>query len=541
MIFVFGHRNPDTDSVASAIALSYLKNKLGYNTIPCVLGDLNKETEYILDKFEIEKPKLLDNVKTQIKDLDYDKVDSIGPYDTILTAYKIMESRKIRTLPIVDKSGKLLGIVTMKDIAMELIRGDFYSLKTRINNIVDNLEGEILIGEDKEIEGKISVVAFYYDTIKEDKILNENSIVIVGDRYDIVDYSIECKVKLIIITGGKKLPEKYLKKAQKNNVDIISVKGDTYTISKLINQCNYISSIMKDKDIIKFYEREYLEDVKEVLLTSKHSNYPIVNDDNQFLGFMNRRHILNPNRKKVILVDHNESNQSIEGLSEAEIIEVVDHHKIGNISTSNPILFRNMPVGSTCTIVYKMYKEYGIDVEDKIAGILLSGIISDTMFFKSPTTTEEDKKAVYELNSVLKLDLEKYAMDIFRAGTSLEGQSIDEIFLKDFKEFTVKEKTIGISQVFTLDIEQIFNKKDEFLSYINDIHKNKQYYLTLLLITDILKEGSYIFYKSENDKIITVAFNKEGKQGMFVESLVSRKKQVLPKILEAIEMFNQSI
>ncbi|RKD27649.1 manganese-dependent inorganic pyrophosphatase [Caminicella sporogenes DSM 14501] len=541
MIFVFGHRNPDTDSVASAIALSYLKNKLGYNTIPCVLGDLNKETEYILDKFEIEKPKLLDNVKTQIKDLDYDKVDSIGPYDTILTAYKIMESRKIRTLPIVDKSGKLLGIVTMKDIAMELIRGDFYSLKTRINNIVDNLEGEILVGEDKEIEGKISVVAFYYDTIKEDKILNENSIVIVGDRYDIVDYSIECKVKLIIITGGKKLPEKYLKKAQKNNVDIISVKGDTYTISKLINQCNYISSIMKDRDIIKFYEREYLEDVKEVLLTSKHSNYPIVNDDNQFLGFMNRRHILNPNRKKVILVDHNESNQSIEGLSEAEIIEVVDHHKIGNISTSSPILFRNMPVGSTCTIVYKMYKEYGIDVEDKIAGILISGIISDTMFFKSPTTTEEDKKAVYELNSVLKLDLEKYAMDMFRAGTSLEGQSIDEIFLKDFKEFTVKEKTIGISQVFTLDIEQIFNKKDEFLSYINDIHKNKQYYLTLLLITDILKEGSYIFYKSENDKIITVAFNKEGKQGMFVESLVSRKKQVLPKILEAIELFNQSI
>lgn len=536
MVFVFGHKNPDTDSVTSAIALSYLKNKLGYDTFPCVLGRINKETKYILNYFKVAEPKLLENVKTQIKDLNYDKVVSIEPEHTILTAYKTMELKKIRTLPIVDKDNKFLGIVTMKDIAMALIKGDFYSLKTKIKNIVDDLEGRILVGNDEEIEGKISVVAFYYDTIKEDGILNENSIVIVGDRYDIVDYSIDCNVKLIIITGGKELPEKYLLKAKKQNVNIISVKGDTYTVSKLINQCNYISSIMKNKDIIKFYENEYLEDIKEELATNKHSNYPVVNENNEFLGFISRRHILNPNRKKVILVDHNEYTQSVQGLKEAEILEIVDHHKIGDISTSTPIAFRNMPVGSTCTIIYIMLKENNISIDYKIAGILLSGIISDTLLFKSPTTTETDKRVANELNDILNLDLEQFAMDMFKAGTSLEGQDTEEIFFKDFKEFNVKGNIIGIGQVFTLDIEEVFKRKKEFLEYIDQLHINRQYYLTLLLITDILKEGSYLLYRCENNGIISTAFNQKSEQGMFVKHLVSRKKQVIPKILGAIDM-----
>lgn len=534
MTFVFGHKNPDTDSVASAIAYSHLKNKLGDNTIPCVLGNINKETRYILDYFDIEEPRLLENVKAQIKDINYDKVQSLGPYDTILNAYKTMEEKKIRTLPIVNENNKLLGIVTMKDIAMHLIKGDFYILKTQITKIADSLDGEVLIGKDNEIEGKITVVAYYYDTIKNEKILNEESIVIVGDRYDIIEYCIECNVKLIIITGEKNIPEKFIKSAEEKNINIISIENDTYTISKLLSQCNYISSIMKKKDIIQFNENDYIEEVKEELKMNIHSKYPIINSKNEYLGFISRRYVLSPGGKKVILVDHNEYSQSVEGIKEAEIIEIVDHHKIGDISTSKPIIFRNIPVGSTCTIIYNAFKENMIDIDYKIAGLLISGILSDTMYFKSPTTTEMEKRAVEELNKILNIDIEKYTMDMFKAGTSLEGQSIKEIFYKDFKEFVVNGKNIGIGQVFTLDIDEVFKRKNEFLEYIDKVHERKDYFSTILLITDILKEGSYIVYRCENNGIITSAFNKKGEQGMFIDNLISRKKQVVPKILEAM-------
>lgn len=534
MIYVFGHKNPDTDSVTSAIALSNLKNKMGISTIPCVLGNINKETKYILDFFEIEYPRYIDDIKTQIKDLNYDTIEGINPNHSILYAYKIMERDNLRVLPIVDDNNNLLGIVTMKGIAMGLIKGDYHYLKTELNNIVSDLGGEILYSNNEVIEGKISVISYYRNTIQKNEILNENSIVIVGDRYDIIDYSIECGVKLIIITGGEKIPEKYIEKAKYKKINMVIVNSDTYTTSKLINQCNYLNSIMKTKDIVKFSENEYLEDIKEELINNKYSYYPVVTENNKFLGFISRRHILKPNRKKVILVDHNEYSQSINGLREAQILEIVDHHKIGDISTMDPISFRNVPVGSTCTIVYNMFKEYNIDIENKIAGILLSGIISDTLFLKSPTTTEADKKALTELNLKLNLDLDKYVMKMFKAGTSLEGQSIEEIIFKDFKEFNIQGYKVGIGQVFTLDIEDILNRKDSFLEYINDIHNNKGYFITILVITDIIKNGSYILYKSNDDSIINNAFEKKCSQFMFIKDIVSRKKQIIPKLMESM-------
>ncbi|WP_425446885.1 putative manganese-dependent inorganic diphosphatase [Dethiothermospora halolimnae] len=536
MLYIFGHKNPDTDSVVSAISLSYLKNKLKGDTIPCVLGDINKETEFILNYFNVNKPRLLENVKTQIKDLNYDKIISINPRNTILYAYKLMEKNKLKVLPVVDDNNKLLGLVTMKDIAMELIKGDVYKLKTAISDIVNDLDGEELVKIDDEIEGQISVAAFYYNTLKDDGILNKNSIVIVGDRYDIIDYAIKCNVKLIIVTGNKTLPSKYINKGIKEKVNIISVKNDTYTVSKLINQCNYVSSIMKDNNIIKFNENEYLDDVKEELSQNRHSNYPVVTDDNKYLGIITRRHILKPNKKEVILVDHNEYSQSVNGLREANILEIIDHHKLGDIKTTTPINFRNNPVGSTSTIIFNMFMENDIKIDKNIAGILLSGIISDTLLLKSPTTTDIDRLAVKKLNTILNLDIEKFAMNMFKAGTSLEGQEIDEIFFKDFKEFNIGDKKVGISQVFTLDIEDVFNRKNEFLSFINDIHNNGKYYLTLLLITDILKEGSYLLYKCDQGALINVAFDTKGEQGIFVDKVVSRKKQVMPKILEAMDI-----
>ena len=531
---IFGHKSPDTDSVTSAIALSSLKNKLGEDTLPCILGNLTEEAKFVLDFFQVPVPELIKNVKIQLKDLNYDRVEGVSPRASILHAYKLMEEQNLKTLPIIDEDRQLAGIVTMKDIAMGLIKGNFYKLETSLENLASDLSGKILVKACEEIIGKVKIMAFYDDTIL--GTLNQEDVIIVGDRYRIIENAIEVGVKLILVTGGKILPEKYVQMAAEKKVNLLSVPVDTLMASKLINQCNFIASIMKDQGIVQFQEEEYLEEVKDEMIHTTFRNFPVIDHEQKFLGFIGKRHILNPQKKKVILVDHNEYSQSAEGLAEAEIIEIVDHHKIGDISTAIPISFRNMPVGSTCTIVYYLFMEAGIKIPPDIAGLLLSGIISDTLLLRSPTTTLWDKNALSELNTNLNLDLESYAMEMFKIGTSLEGYSIEEVFYKDFKEFQLEGVKIGISQVFTLDIEDVFNRKDYFIDFIQRVHGHNNYYLTLLVITDILSEGSYLYYQCANESLLAVAFNTEPKQGVFVQNVVSRKKQILPKLTDALRM-----
>lgn len=533
-ILIFGHKNPDTDSVASAIALSNLKNQIGINTIPCVLGNVNRESQYVLDYFNLPYPLYIKDVRIQVKDLEYDFAEGISPNQSIVSTYNLMDEMKLHTVGVVDEDNKLIGIISMQNIAMGLIYGDFYHLETSLENLLNDLDGRLLSGKRQFFNGQISVVAYYYETVLGK--IDENNIVIVGDRYDIIEYAIKSKVQLIVITGGNEIPQKYIELAESNDVTMILVPKDTYYISKIINMCNYVTKIMRQSNIVKFNEMEYLDEVREELSHSHFRNYPVINNEGKFLGFIGRKHIINPARKKVILVDHNEYNQSADGLDQAEILEVIDHHKIGDISTSMPINFRNSPVGSTCTIIYNMYQEHKIEIPFNIAGLLLSGILSDTLLFKSPTTTHEDKKAVDQLNKILGLDLDKFAMDMFKFGTSLEGQSIEEVFYKDFKQFQLETFKAGISQVFTLDIDDVFNRRDLFINYIQKVHKQANYDITLLLITDILKEGSYILYECKHSNLISAAFNTEDQQGIFVNGIVSRKKQVIPKLLNAIRL-----
>lgn len=535
-ILVFGHKNPDTDSVSAAIALSYLKNQTGLAAEPCIIGKLNKESEFVLNQYSIPVPRLINDVKTQVKDLYYDIIDGISPNESILQAYKLMEAYKLETLAVVDENNKLLGIVSMKDIAMGLIKGNYYRLFTSRANILNDLEGTVLTGAIDEIEGRLSVIAYDHRSIEGS--LSNNDIIIVGDRYDIILHAIFSRVQLIIITGGKQIPKEYIAAAETNQVSMVSVPFDTHFTSKVINQCNYISTIMRSKSIITFSEDDYLEEVKEEMGSTHFRNYPIVDDSNSFIGFINRKHIMNNGRKKVILVDHNEYSQSVAGLKEADILEIVDHHKLGDISTSMPISFRNIPVGSTCTIIANMFREAGIQIPPAIAGVLISGIISDTLFFKSPTTTPADRHALEELNKIANIDVEKYSMEMFKAGTSLEGQEIGEIFNKDYKEFSIDNYTIGISQVFTLDIDDVFNRREEFISFIERVYEQRRHQLTMLLITDILKEGSYLLFRCRNQLLISRAFGISPEQGCFVENLVSRKKQVLPQLVEAIQQLN---
>ncbi|RQD70477.1 MAG: putative manganese-dependent inorganic diphosphatase [Tindallia sp. MSAO_Bac2] len=531
-IYVFGHQHPDTDSITSAVALAYLKKQQGMDAIPCRLDTIGRETQFVLDYFNLQTPQLIDNVKVQVKDIRYDFTQGITPECSILTAYQTMVQNHFETLAVLDNEENLLGIVSMKDIAMGLIKGDFYHLKTSLRNLAATLGGTLLTEQRKQIDGKISVIAFYYKTIR--GTLGPDSIIIVGDRYDIIEHAIESGVQLIILTGANTLPRELLSKANSNGISILSVPQNTFHAAKIIDQCNYVSTIMRSGNIIKFIDTQYLEELKDELANSHFRNYPVVDLNNRFLGFINRKHLMNPERKQVILVDHNESGQSADGLEEAQILEVVDHHKIGDLSTSMPISFRNKPVGSTCTIVAEMYQEAGVEIPDNIAGALISGIISDTLYFKSPTTTDQDQKTVEKLNGQLNLNLEEYAMEMFRAGTSLEGQSTEDVFYKDFKSFYLEGEKVGISQVFTLDLDEISNRKNQLQDLMKTIKHEGSYYLVLLLVTDILKEGSYVYYVSRTRHLLTTAFSTTVEQGTFIPHVISRKKQVIPKIVEAI-------
>lgn len=566
-ILIFGHKNPDTDSVMSAIALSYLKNRVEKNTKPVVLGPVSRETMFALSYFDLKEPEIIDNVKARLCDIVYDSVPGISEYETILSVYEKMEHQNYQTLPVIGKrpsetdvdigkekrenSETFEGIVTMKDIAMGLIKSSG-KLNTTLENIKNSLKGDILYsgkgGKDRTVLGNPKIAAFELEKFLHD--LCSSDIVVVGNRPDVIAKSIESKVELIIISGeyGDKIQisEQIIKNAEKMDVPILAVPKKTYEISRLLPQCNMISSIMKSDDIIKFNHTETLDDVHEEIVSKSYRNFPVVDEKGHFLGFVGKRHLIHPAKKRVILVDHNEYGQSAEGLKNAEIVEIVDHHKIGDISTSVPITFRNMPVGSTCTIIYRMCKEQNekqnekesSNIPEKIAGALLSGILSDTLLFKSPTTTETDKEAALELSNFLGFteeNMKTFALDMFKAGTSLEECSIEEIVHTDFKEIKTGDCISGIGQVLTFDTEKLFERKKFILNYLSDCRKQKGYDLAMLIITDIIKEGSYVLYSTENEHLIEKTFHKTPSQGMFSEGLLSRKKQLVPWLSAAFE------
>ncbi len=534
--YVFGHKNPDSDSILSAIALSYLKNQQGIPAFPCSLGEPDKESRFVLDRFQLKAPKMISDVKVQVEDLDFHKTDGISKSTSLLATYNRMEEEKLATMAIVDEDRHLLGIVSIKDIAVSLISGDYKRLDTSLNNLVEDLDAQLLAKGQEFFHGNVSVIDDYYKTIRGS--LGPEDIVIVGDRYDIIEYAINSRVQLLIIPGNREIPEKYVQMAKDAMVTMIIVPFDSLYTAKMVDQCNYIEKIMRKNPVVSFYKDHYLDDVKETMRDSHYRNYPVLDENRLFLGFISRKHVLNPNRKKVILIDHNEYSQSAEGIEEAEILEIIDHHKLGDISTALPISFRNLPVGSSCTIVHQMYKEQGFEIPYGIAGALISGILSDTLCFRSPTTTKDDRKAVKELNKILNLNIEEYSMEMFKAGTSLAGESIEDLFFKDYKSFELGKLKVGVSQLFTLDIESILKDKSDWLKYLEEVYQDELLDVALILFTDILKEGSYILYASKNSKFIHHAFSLNNGQGEFLPGIISRKKQVLPILLKAFEQMN---
>lgn len=534
-VYIFGHQSPDTDAVTSAISLSYLKNKLGMDTEPRVLGHINKETKYVLDKFGVKEPKYLNDVKLQLKDLDYHKGLFVDENKSIDYVYKYLTEKGVTGTPVVTDGNKYKGIITIKDIAKKLISNDFDKIDSNYNNILETVSGEEVLKFDDEIKGNVLVASYDSDTFTSNVNLNSDSILIVGDRQDIIKKAIDDNVKLIVVTGPEKITEENLKLAENNKINVIKTNIDSFHTSKLICLSNKIGTLLVEDTSKIFRENDYYTDFIEATKKLKHNNYPILNNNDECLGLIRITEIINKNNKKVMLVDHQEKEQSVIGLDEANILEIVDHHKIGNINTTNPINFRNMTVGSTNTIVYFMYKENNVEIPKEIAGIMLSGLLSDTLCLQSPTTTEIDKKVAEDLALIAGVDYEKYALDMFKAGTSLEGLTKEEVIKNDFKSFPIGDEKMAIGQVFTLDVDRIFDELDTYIEKLEEINNKEGYKFIVIAITDILKNGSYLIF-TENAKSVLESIYKldDIKQGYYVDGLVSRKKQILPAILSEL-------
>ena len=524
-IYIFGHKNPDTDSVCAAITLSYLQNQLGFNTEPKIISHINDETKYVLKKLKIETPEILNDVKLQISDVNYHKDFKVNNKDSVYHAFYKMIDNDMSTIPVVNDKNKFLGVFAMKDIAKKQILEDNQELITEYQYILDVTNGKEVLKFNEEIKGIVN---------NTNSLLNNESILVTENIDSIIEDAIDIKVKLIIVTNDKEIKPKYLENAKTNKVNIIYTKLTTYETLQKIIFASYVENYRYSKDIICVNESLEITDFNDIINKTKHSYYPVIDNNNNCLGLIKLSDLRDTTPKKVILVDHNELNQSADGLEEAEIISIIDHHKLGNLGTNSPINFRNMTVGSTCTIIYHLFKENKVIIPEHIASLLLAGLISDTLLLKSPTTTKDDEKAFSELSKLTTIDVEKFAINMFKANDATKSKSLKEIIYTDFKTFNIDKKVIAISQINTLNAKAILKQKNSYIRFLNQECELKGYSLILLSITDIFKNGSYILFNSDSKNIVKLSFGDFIEQGSFLENIISRKKQILPAIMNYI-------
>ncbi len=533
--YIFGHQKPDSDSVCASITLSYLKNQLGYDTEPKVLGHINNESKFILNYFKVKEPEFLNDVKVQIKNMKFSKEAILSSHASIQDAFNIMHESEETGLCIVDENNKLEGLFTLKELAKQLVGGNKDTLKTNIENIAKVLNGDIFLRFDTEIAGKIVAASFQSKTIVDKVELGEETILIVGDRYKVLEHAILKKVKLIILTGDHDLPVPLLKMAKENKINIICTSLDTYHTSNKLILSNYISNVLIEKKPTTIDINSYRNEFLALSESQGYTNYPIVNKENKCLGLLKTNDVNQFQKLHVILVDHNGFSQSVLGIEEAIIDEIIDHHNLLNIGTPQPINFRSMPVGSTCTIIYHMYNENHVKIPKDMAGLMLSAILSDTLLLKSVTTTDIDRQVVEELAKIAEVDIKVYGHEMVKAGFSIKGKKCEELLEEDIKTFRVNDKFVGISQIFTMDYDDIKADMDNFINKIDALASSK-FNMVITLITDIERNGSYVFYDRKSEALIRAILNDENfNQGDYIQDLLSRKKQLVPNVMEILE------
>ena len=536
-IYIFGHKNPDTDSVCASIALSYLKNQLGFKTEPRIISpNVNKETEYVLKRFNTPIPVYLNDVKVQIKDINFNREYVVNENTSIMDVFHIINNNLITGLPLVNDNKELNGYVSLKEIASDMILNENLQVDTSFDNLIKTLDATDYVKFDDHIHGFAHAATFDDKTFINELQIDNQSIIIVGDRDNIIKHAIEKNVKMIILIKNREMPSNLLEECKKKHINIIRTSKSSFKVARVLCLANPIKSIKRGGDIIYFNANDYLTTFNDETKKYKHTNYPIVNNRNICLGMLRTIDVHEINRKKVILVDHNTVSQSVDGLYESEILEIIDHHNIGDINTAIPINFRNMRVGSSCTIVYHLFRENNIKITRNIAGIMLSGLISDTLLLKSPTTTEIDREVAKDLARIACVKLEQYGLEMLSSGVSIEGVDAHDIIYKDFKTYTVNDYKMAIGQVFTTDIEVFKKREEEILTELNRIQQAYDYKFAALYVTNFLNNKSYVLYADNSKEILESAYGLDNaSEWVELDNVVSRKQQIVPNIFSVLD------
>ena len=545
---VIGHRNPDTDSICSAICYANLKQAVtGEEYMPARAGHVNGETQFVLDYFGAEEPQLVEDVRTQVRDIEIRKTKGVADNISLKRAWNIMQENNVVTIPSVREDGTLEGLITVGDITktyMNIYDSSILSkANTQYSNIIETLEAELIIGSAEAYfdQGKVLIAAANPDLME--FYIEPHDLVILGNRYESQLCAIEMGADCIIVCEGAAVSMTIKKIAQERGCTIIATTYDTYTAARLINQSMPISYFMTREHLITFNSDDYIDEIREVMASKRHRDFPILDKDGYYLGMISRRNLLGAKGKQVILVDHNEKNQAVAGIENAEILEIINHHRLGTIQTMSPVFFRNQPLGCTATIIYQMYQEAGIKVEPKIAGLLCSAIVSDTLLFRSPTCTPVDEMAARALADIAGIDIEKYAMEMFSAGSNLKDKSDEEIFYQDFKRFTSGKVTIGVGQITSLNGGELDKLKGRMEAFMEKALENNGLNMIFFMLTNILTETTELICEGQGAlQLAGKAFHQDiellEEEGLKepvlrLPGVVSRKKQLIPELMLA--------
>ena len=544
-IFVIGHKNPDTDSICSAIAYCDIKNRTSQHQkfIPKRAGQINEETEYVLSRFGVQPPGYLSNIGTQVKDMDIRMSPDADKGMSLKAAWDIMQENSIVSLPIRDKEGALEGLITIGDIAKTYMdTTDSYLLsraRTQYQKIAETIDGEVIEGNPHGyfIKGRVMVGTANPDKMKE--YIEEDDMIIMGDREEDHLQAISQNVSCIIVGLGIQVSENVMKLAHEKDIIIISSPYDTFTIARLINQSIPVRYIMKTENLVTFNTEDFTDDIQDVMIKHRHRAFPVINKKGKCIGTISRRNFLDMHKKQVVLVDHNEIDQAVDNIEKADILEIIDHHKLGTLQTVQPISFRNQPVGCTGTIMYQIYGEQKLEIPPKIAGLLCAAIISDTLMFRSPTCTLQDKMAAGALALIADISIEQFAKEMFRAGSNLKDKSPEEIFYQDYKKFIAEgDICFGVGQISSMDSEELKEIKESLLPFMVSECGRHGVTRVYFMLTDIMTQSTeLLFYGEGSREMAENAFKMEPENDAFyLEGVVSRKKQLIPPLMEAAQM-----
>lgn len=540
-VWVIGHKNPDTDSICAAISYAYLKNQTEQGEFLAKrAGAINAETRYVLDYFGVKEPELESYAGAQIKDINIRKTAGVSSQISLKKAWELMKKLEVVTLPVTNRFGKLEGLIVTKDIAtsyMDVFDNRVLAqARTQYKTIAETLDGNVIVGNEHAyfVRGKVVVATSNPEYMAD--YIEDDDLVILGDREEAQLQAIRSNASCIIIGGGLEVDEKVRALAEKSDCIVITTPFDTFSVARLINQSMPIKQFMTKNHIITFAIEDYVDEVKEEMSKVRHRDFPVLNEKGAYVGMISRRNLMKMQKKQVILVDHNEKSQAVDGINEAEIIEIIDHHRLGSLETMSPVYFRNQPLGCTSTIIYQMYQEKQVEIPPTIAGLLLAAIISDTLMFRSPTCTPLDKEVAYALSEIAGVEIEEFSKNMFQAGSDFKNKTTDEIFYQDFKIFHTDDCDFGVAQISAMSAEELDKVGEDLRPFMVQVLGDKKIDMVYVMLTDILEESSkVIFYGEDAGRILALAFHKrEEEEGIWLEGIVSRKKQFIPQLMNTI-------